>query len=977
MLRDENVYIHNPVGNNRCASTLSSAENSELLCFLVNARSVVRKMDELRCYVFEKNLDIICITESWCNSEITASELSIVGYECLRLDRASGRKGGGCLVFHKSSLKMSLVNELMVDGVESLWCQVEVMDGKIGICLCYKSPSATEMELDAMYDCIKRGCRMFSRAVVCGDFNCPSINWQLLDAVDQSDLKFVELVEDCFLTQHVLEATREQNILDLVLSSVESLVDKVEVLEHFANSDHRIVSFNLLVGTKSAVWKRESRNYRRGDYDGMRCFFSNIDWTIALAGNAGESWERLKALIYDAVENFVPVKRVREASKKPLWWNSEIDNLRKKKFRWWKRYTEARDQLSHDCYRRATNRATRAIRQAKWRLESNIVNNIKNDPKAFYRYAKSKCRARVKVGPVKSRDGLLVEDPKRMAEVFSEAFCRVFVREDMSVFPVMLPANDMPLLDDIPISGNIVLQKLKLLKSSKSPGVDGIHSVVLKECSEELAEPLAELFTKSLSSGIVPDDWKVANVTPIFKNKGSRDDVGNYRPVSLTSCPGKVMERIVRDALVEHLERHELIKGSQHGFTKKRSCLSNLLVFLEYVTKAVDEGKAVDAIYLDFSKAFDLVPPERLLLKLELLGIGLLIINWIRNWLIDRRQQVCIEGCTSEWVRVDSGVPQGSVLGPTLFLIYINDLEDGILNSLLKFADDTKLFGIIQSVADCASLQGDLNALSEWSDVWQMRFNAAKCKVIRFGTSSVDEKYILGGVELEQVQKERDLGVTVHQTLMVSEHCAAITKSANSILGMIGRTYDCKASANIVPLYKSLVRPILDYSAPAWRPYLQRDIDKIENVQKRALRMIHGCRDRSYATLLGETGLHSLEIRRLRADLIEVFKIIHGLTAVDVNTFFHLAGNDSQTRGHCYKIRKQHSRLNSRKYFFSNRVVSEWNNLSLAAVTSPSINSFKGHLDSYLKPVGGHTISQRRLRAPVPSTTNDDYTFTI
>ena len=257
------------------------------------------------------------------------------------------------------------------------------------------------------------------------------------------------------------------------------------------------------------------------------------------------------------------------------------------------------------------------------------------------------------------------------------------------------------------------------MKDNKSPGVDGIPPKLLKEMSTPLLE-----------KGIVPSEWKKANITLLFK-KGSRNKPENYRPVSLTSVLCKLLETLIRDHMVEFLVKHKLINTSQHGFLKSRSCLTNLLYFFEEITKWVDDRSPVDVVYLDFQKAFDKVPHQRLLLKLKAHGND--VINWIEKWLTHRRQRVIVDGEISNGKSVLSVVPHGSVLGPILFLIYINDLEDDISSKVLKFVDDTKIFRKVTNDTDKQSLQDDLDKLVKWSEKWQMLFNFGKCKCIHIG----------------------------------------------------------------------------------------------------------------------------------------------------------------------------------------------------------------------------------------------------
>jgi hypothetical protein len=281
---------------------------------------------------------------------------------------------------------------------------------------------------------------------------------------------------------------------------------------------------------------------------------------------------------------------------------------------------------------------------------------------------------------------------------------------------------------DLKISASLVEKKLQSLKIDKSPGLDGIHPKILFELRKEISEPLSNLFNQSLEDGTVPADWKDAGVTPLFK-KGKKYDVQNYRPVSITCLVCKILESIIKDVMLVHLEKYGLIRDSQHGFMKGRSCLTNLLEFLEDVTLNLDEGKPVDVIYLDFSKAFDKVPHQRLFRKLLAHGIGGHILEWVKNWLTGRRQKVGVNQIYSDWEYVISGVPQGSVLGPLLFLIYINDLDVGIDSKLLKFADDTKLNRGVATEQEVEIMRKDLQTIFQWSVDWQMLFSADKCSV--------------------------------------------------------------------------------------------------------------------------------------------------------------------------------------------------------------------------------------------------------
>jgi len=447
---------------------------------------------------------------------------------------------------------------------------------------------------------------------------------------------------------------------------------------------------------------------------------------------------------------------------------------------------------NHPAYIKASVSAKKEIKRAKKNFESKLCENIKKDTKSFYAYVRSQSKSSVKVGPLVEESGSSVTDSKQMAEVFDHHFSSIYTQEDMSSLPApeqIFHGKDSEFLTNITVDVETVKKKLQSLRPDKASGPDDIPPRLLCELSEELCQPLAVILQKSMEEGVVPEDWKLANVCPVFK-KGSKAQAVNHRPISLTSQVCKLFEFIIRGALVDHLERNHLIKDSQHGFRRGRSCLTNLLEFLDKVTCSVDARDNIDVVYLDFAKAFDKIPHCSLIKKLEAHSIRGNILTWITDWLKGRKQRVCLHGIYSCWQTVWSGVPQGSVLGPVLFLIFINDLDCNITSTILKFADDTKLISIVNNDDDSTLLQHDLAILENWTHSWQMEFNIDKCKVMHVGRTNVHSIYhMMNNIELGTTSEEKDLGVSVSDDLKKSKHCAYAYSKANRTLGMIERTF--------------------------------------------------------------------------------------------------------------------------------------------------------------------------------------------
>ena len=504
------------------------------------------------------------------------------------------------------------------------------------------------------------------------------------------------------------------------------------------------------------------------------------------------------------------------------------------------------------------------------------------------------------------------------------------------------------ILDDVQFTVDDVRERLSALKPDKCPGPDQIHPEVLKECSQELALPFYIVFRKSLDTGQLPDDWKTAQVTPIFK-KGSRTKAGNYRPVSLTCVPCKILESIIRERMLSYANEYNIFDESQHGFMQGKSCLTNLLTTLEDITHNLDEGEPVDVIFLDYQKAFDSVPHKRLINKLHAYGYDGKVLQWIDAFLTGRTQRVSVRGAKSEVAEVVSGVPQGSVLGPILFIVYINDLPDHVKCSIHMFADDTKIYSCVKNDKEAENIKDDLESLQAWSEKWLLRFNAGKCKTMHLGHGNPTVRYQMGDTILGEINDEKDLGVYLTPDLKPSMQSSKAAKKGMDCLRVIKRTFKYIDIESFQILYKTYVRPHMEYCVQAWSPWMEKDKQALEKVQRRATKMVPALRKLSYEERLKALDLFSLERRRERGDLIETFKIIKGFEKLKTSKFFQMVNKTSKTRGHPLKIYKPSLRknINCRKHFFSQRVIHGWNSLPRAAVNAKTVAMFKKELDSH------------------------------
>ena len=689
----------------------------------MNARSIINKKDELNIMVDDIKPHIIGITESWANNDITDAELGLEGYAMFRKDRM-GRRGGGVLLYIKDTIpayEVQLQEE--ADCNEAIWCKLVTGHTTVTIGVVYRCPNITKQNNEKIHNAISEVSK--GDCIIMGDFNHGNIKWDSLQSTGVEDQRFLCLVQDNFLTQHVLEPTRAARVLDIVLSSQKEFVDNVVIQEPLGSSDHNQLHYNINIKSDKTKVKQCRWDFRKGNYKEIRKSLAVKNKT------ATECWNILRGELDSAIDSHVPMKKQGKRSKKKHLSKEAFRKIRYKQ-NMWRVYKHTGKDKDYDAYKEALNAATNEVRKSKRNFEHKLAQNIKSDSKSFYAYVRSKQNVRDRVGPLEDNAGNKITQGIVMAEELNMHFSSVFTREDTSSLPVpetKFEGSEGERLGQLVVTPEVVANKINNMKENKSPGVDGIAPKILKETVEQICTPLAHVFNMSLQEGIVPLEWKEANIIPLFK-KCSRNKSVNYRPVSLTSVICKVLETIIMDHMMDFLIKHKLINPSQHGFLKARSCLTNLLCFFEELTKWVDEGSPVDVIYLDFQKAFDKVPHQRRILtwkslqgenqrrilKLKSHGMGNSIINWIEQWLKDRRQRVVVDGEVSSWKPVLSGVPQGSVLGPILVLVYINDLEEGVTGNILKFADDTKLFRQVKEIGDKQKLQDDIDKLVKWSE---------------------------------------------------------------------------------------------------------------------------------------------------------------------------------------------------------------------------------------------------------------------
>ena len=541
----------------------------------------------------------------------------------------------------------------------------------------------------------------------------------------------------------------------------------------------------------------------------------------------------------------------------------------------------------------------RMIRDSRKEFFGSLESDISVNPKRFWSILKTKSKSRSIPDHItmEATTGVnaqaahnqahrcSADSPLEIANLFNTYFASVFSRGEASeTYNTAVPE---PTTCQLTLTVGGVQTILESLDVTKATGPDGIPAKLLKETASVIAPSLCKLFNKSLNTGVLPQEWKEANIVPVFK-KGDHEHTENYRPISLLSLVSKVLERCVLNSLKDQL--YNTISSCQHGFISGKSCTSNLLEVLDHIGSLLDNGEQIDVVYMDMSKAFDKVSHGRLLHKLREFGCGGTLLQWFSSYLTDRRQRVTVAGVTSDPLPVGSGVPQGSILGPALFLLFVNDLPDAVESSdVAMFADDTKIYKKIKSQDDASLLQSDINRLHVWSSASGLLFNETKCKTQRITRKlrPVVSTYSLNNTELASVNAERDLGVWVSNNLNWNKQVLDQTARANRLLGYIKRNTRFIQSVSVRrTLYLTLVSAHLVYAAQIWTPQSIELISRIERIQRRATKYILKLpflTTVTYSLRLQTLSLLPITYWHEYLDMVFFFKMTHGLVLVKSN----------------------------------------------------------------------------------------------
>ncbi len=931
-----------------------------------NARSLRNKIAEISYFTSTNDIHVLAVSETWLDPSISDTSININGFQTpFRKDR--NKFGGGVCVYISNKIPCRRRENYETDSLELIWVELfDESNRSLLIGCCYRPPSAgrifynlLETNLNGATDC---------NILLLGDFNAKHSDWYENDCTNFDGTALKDLLDSFDLTQlcskptHLSNDGRPQSLLDLVITNRPDCFNSLNVQAPLSTSDHLPITVRCVFtrqshqetcATGSPIWL-----FHKKDRDAMLSAFRRSTWVeICSCEDMDTLWAAWKAQFFREISSFLPQtshhsrKAMHKNSRNQQWFSDDLRHQIVLKNRSYRRALRTRNPEDWLRYRTIRNKTANAIKYAKYAFfqrKASLLAEPDCPPSTWWSTVRNMCGFNSSpshaVPPLLDTDtGNHVTEDSSKAELFNH----VFINQNTSLQQSPVPFG--PTTTRSAFTMNIVSQTdvsrvLCNLPNKLSSGADGISYRLLREAGPGVVMPLVDLFNKSIALGSVPAEWRSAVVTPIFK--GGRKDrrlPANYRPIALTSCVARVLEKLINKKLLKYLLENKLIYEHQSGFLPCHSTITQLCFLLHRWQMSVDRREVVQAAFLDLSKAYDRVPTLALVYKLSRAGLSPATLKWFSSFLTSRNQCVRVNGERSSWQLTRSGIPQGSVLGPTLFLIFINDLPSCIKNDCSIFADDTTVYSTGQSRNIITkSLSPDMDRAAHWASSWGMLYNAEKSEVMTISkakppteiSGTNNEEVTMNGAELPSCRVHKHLGVLINSSLTWGDHinevytkCARQTGALRKLRGKVTRSA-------IEKIYKGFIQPRLEYACAVWSG---GNTTKLRRLHERFCRHF-------------QVNLPPLQQRFSYHTLLLFFKIRMKISPEYLSAILpDTLSNSSRysLRRHVYPV----PRLNKVSTYadFFPRAIILWNTLPSSIQNSPSVHSFKSRLREYLR----------------------------
>ena len=852
----------------------------------VNIRSLSRsKVKAIQCHL-ASIYDIITISETHLQNSVSNDVVNIPGFhDIIRKDRPE--MGGGVAVYIRENISYKRLVVYEQQNLEVLWIQINTIEGKIVLGTIYRPPDKPGgppplqfwSDIDSVLNDIKAD--GFKYIFLLGDINA---DFNTVNGKRLRDLCIGQNLH-CLIHEPTRITQASSTILDQIITNALNFVKNVCVLAPVSTNDHCTVAVDLdFKIKKDAAYNRTVWDYKKADIDGLRNAYVNMDDAYIFESNdVDEVCVRWTETVLKIAKKFIPNKVILVRPKDSPWYTAALRLLKRKmlrSFNLFKKHKRLKDWLMYRSFRDDYHTK---LDKAEDEYRNNIATSLTNNrnSKRWWNTVKwflgkgGDCSY-----PTLNIDNNPITDSKEKAKKFNEFFLS-HSNIDTSNSSLPDPPLVPPRLTCIMATESEVSDLIKSIDPSKATGSDEISPKLLNIAGDSIVPSLTKLINLSLLTCKVPQLWKEANVLPLYK-KGDHSDINNYRPVSILPCASKILERIVFKNVFNYLRDDNLITPHQSGFMPGDGTINQLTYLYNVFAEALDKKKKVQVVFCDISKAFDRCWHEGILYKLKLLGIGGNVIKWFQDYLNQRYQRVVVRGQSSEKGLIQAGVPQGSVLGPLLFLAYINDLPAGIRSNIKLFADDVTLY---YDFTDCDTakdiMNADLKYIQSWADKWLMKFSPSKTKAMALSlkrSNNINNYMTLSfnNTLIENVSSHKHLGLTLTQRLDWSQHIENVLESVSKLANVLKVLKYILDRRTLETIYFSFILPKLEYGCQVYSNCGIVLSNSLENFQLGVARTVSGARKgTSHSALYNELGWEKLSQRRDTTKYKFFSKIVH------------------------------------------------------------------------------------------------------
>lgn len=924
-------------------------QQSALAICHLNIRSIRNKFEFILTTLID--FDILCFTETHLSNAVQTSDLTLDGFEMYRKDKTP--HSGGILTYVSSEFLSKRRPDLESIHIETVWIEVKYSNSTFLICNVYRPPNSLVSFWHHLSVTIELALESASNIIIVGDINEDQLN------PNNNKLRQIMLLNN--LTNSIHEPTRisqiSSTLLDPILTSdtVKTLNSGVTDVPH-SISDHKYTY--VYVHFPYSIQKCITRKvwlYKKGNFDLLNEMITNEDWSFIDSNDINSATREFTKTLLKLMEKCIPHKEVTIRKNDKLWYDSELRKISRKRDRQKTIAVQKNNDHQWKKYKCLRNKVNNLKKYAKDKFYNNLEETVEtassSDPKLYWKFLRTfmkNNKSTDSVPPLLTNvNGVetLFSTDEEKANCLNDFFASVSNLDDTNAHLPHLSYLCDSRLSNIKISEEEIIDNIKCLKTNKAVGEDLISHKVLKETSNAISKPLCRLFNKSLSCCVFPNMWKQALVMPLFK-KGSSNLVTNFRPISLLSCIGKLMERVMYKHIYNYLIANNLIYSKQSGFLNGHSTVYQLIDLYDQMTQSLDSRQNTCIVFCDISKAFDRVWHKGLTFKLNQNGINGNLLKWIESYLNGRSQKTFVGTSSSKTRTLNAGVPQGSVLGPLFFLVFVNDIVNKLLSTTRLFADDTSIACTAPNLTDLEGiLNHDLNFISQWSKQWLVNFNPNKTEALFITNNrNVNKPMLLfDNVPVQFVEHHKHLGLTLSRDCKWHEHINGLITKSSKILGMIKKLKFSVKRSTLNQIYVSFLRPILEYASTVWDGCTLYEKEGLEKIQHEAARTVTGLtRSVSISNLYKEIGWLSLHDRRKYQKLVLTFKLKHNLTPSYLSNLFP---NTVESRSYNLRnandfiVQARRTEIYSKSFVPSS--ISLWNDLPRDVQDIDSIVSFK------------------------------------